>query len=85
MSKPQPAAPQAPTGAPVSPAGFLRGTIVRHGDLVSPDSERWTASKTDPLLVRGTMRAARKTSALVKEPSPDYVGRTAHSASQRSD
>jgi len=37
---------------PESPKGFMRGTIVRHGDLVSPDSESWAASTTDPLLVR---------------------------------
>lgn len=41
------------TFTPASPVGFLRGTIVRHGDLLSPDSESWAASKTDPLLVRG--------------------------------
>lgn len=40
------------TFAPASPVGFLRGTIVRHGDLVSPDSDSWAASHTDPLRAR---------------------------------
>lgn len=35
-----------------SPTGFMRGTIVRHGDLVAPDSDSWAASRTDPLLAR---------------------------------
>lgn len=37
---------------PASPTGFMRGTIVRHGDLVSPDNDSWAASRTDPLLAR---------------------------------
>ena len=41
------------TFSPASPVGFMRGTIVRHGDLMSPDDESWAASKTDPLLARG--------------------------------
>ena len=32
-----------------SPWGFLRGTIVRHGDIVSADDAQWTPSATDPL------------------------------------
>ena len=32
-----------------SPWGFLPGTIVRHGDIVSADAEPWAASATDPL------------------------------------
>ncbi len=32
-----------------SPWGFLRGTIVRHGDVVSSDEADWTPSTTDPL------------------------------------
>ncbi len=38
--------------SPASPVGFMRGTIVRHGDLVSSDHESWAASKSDPLLAR---------------------------------
>jgi len=37
---------------PTSPMGFMRGTIVRHGDLLSPDSASWAASTTDPLSAR---------------------------------
>lgn len=32
-----------------SPWGFLRGTIVRHGDIVSADDAHWAPSATDPL------------------------------------
>jgi len=32
-----------------SPWGFLRGTIVRHGDIVSADEAQWAPSPTDPL------------------------------------
>ena len=35
-----------------SPWGFLRGTIVRHGDIVSALSDEWTSSPTDPLSER---------------------------------
>ena len=38
--------------SPASPVGFMRGTIVRHGDVVSSDHESWAASKSDPLLAR---------------------------------
>lgn len=38
--------------APLSPVGFLRGTIVRHGDLVSPDEDSWAATTTDPMMAR---------------------------------
>ena len=41
------------TFSPASPVGFMRGTIVRHGDLIAPDEESWAASRTDPLQVRG--------------------------------
>ena len=34
---------------PASPLGFLRGTIVRHGDLVSAAEALWAPSSTDPL------------------------------------
>ncbi|WP_411281680.1 type II toxin-antitoxin system Phd/YefM family antitoxin [Gemmatimonas sp.] len=37
---------------PTSPMGFMRGTIVRHGDLLSPDGDSWAASTMDPLLAR---------------------------------
>ena len=33
-----------------SPWGFLQGTIVRHGDIVSADADEWAATGTDPLL-----------------------------------
>ncbi len=32
-----------------SPWGFLKGSIVRHGDIVSPDLDTWLPSSTDPL------------------------------------
>ena len=32
-----------------SPWGFLRGTIVRHGDVVVSDEAHWNPSPTDPL------------------------------------
>jgi len=41
------------TFSPASPVGFMRGTIVRHGDLMAPDDESWAASTTDPLQARG--------------------------------
>ena len=40
------------TIAPASPTGFMRGTIVRHGDLISPDEEGWATTETDPLRAR---------------------------------
>ncbi|WP_309671862.1 type II toxin-antitoxin system prevent-host-death family antitoxin [Gemmatimonas sp.] len=41
------------TIAPASPVGFMRGTIVRHGDLIASDEEGWATTQTDPLLTRG--------------------------------
>lgn len=38
--------------APVSPFGFLRGTVLAHGDIVAPDHETWRRSGADPLDVR---------------------------------
>jgi antitoxin (DNA-binding transcriptional repressor) of toxin-antitoxin stability system len=35
-----------------SPWGFLAGSVVRHGDIVSPDDGFWRASTTDPLRPR---------------------------------
>jgi len=35
--------------ASVSPVGFLRGSVVRHGDIVSPDHDAWRMLDTDPL------------------------------------
>jgi antitoxin (DNA-binding transcriptional repressor) of toxin-antitoxin stability system len=35
-----------------SPWGFMRGSVVQHGDIVSPDSELWAVSPTEPLAVR---------------------------------
>ncbi len=35
-----------------SPWGFMRGSVVQHGDIVSPDDELWAASPTEPLAVR---------------------------------
>lgn len=35
--------------ATVSPVGFLRGTVVRHGDIVSADNVAWRSSDSDPL------------------------------------
>lgn len=35
-----------------SPWGFLAGTIVRHGDVVSADPEAWAASSTDPFAAK---------------------------------
>ncbi len=40
------------TIAPASPMGFMRGTIVRHGDLISPDDDSWAPSESDPLRAR---------------------------------
>ncbi len=35
--------------ASVSPVGFLRGSVVRYGDIVSPDHDAWRMSGPDPL------------------------------------
>ena len=35
-----------------SPWGFLAGSVVSHGDIVSPDDAVWSASTTDPLSLR---------------------------------
>lgn len=35
--------------APVSPFGFLRGTVLAYGDIVAPDHETWRPSGADPL------------------------------------
>jgi len=35
-----------------SPWGFLAGTLVGHGDIVSANDEAWTMSPTEPLLRR---------------------------------
>ncbi len=35
--------------APPNPWGFLRGTVLREGDLVGPDLAAWRPSSTDPL------------------------------------
>lgn len=32
-----------------SPWGFMAGSIVRHSDIVSPDTNAWVMSGTDPL------------------------------------
>ncbi len=32
-----------------SPLGFLRGTVVDEGDLVSPDHDAWSEAVADPL------------------------------------
>lgn len=34
---------------PPNPIGFLRGTVLWHGDIVSPDFEAWTESPADPI------------------------------------
>jgi prevent-host-death family protein len=34
---------------PPNPWGFLRGTVLRQGDLVQPDLAAWRPSSTDPL------------------------------------
>ena len=36
----------------VSPWGFLAGSVVSHGDIVSPDDTLWITSTTDPLSSR---------------------------------
>ncbi|MHB1313685.1 MAG: type II toxin-antitoxin system prevent-host-death family antitoxin [Gemmatimonadaceae bacterium] len=33
----------------MSPVGFLRGSIVRQGDIVAPDPEAWGSADGDPL------------------------------------
>lgn len=38
--------------AQVSPFGFLRGTVLVHGDIVAPDHETWRRSGADPLDLR---------------------------------
>ena len=35
-----------------SPWGFLAGTVVRHGDIVSADDQLWDTSPTEPLARR---------------------------------
>jgi prevent-host-death family protein len=35
--------------APTSAIGFLRGTVVDAGDIVSPDPAAWEAPSADPL------------------------------------
>jgi len=35
-----------------SPWGFIRGSVVSHGDIVSPDDALWAASATEPLVSR---------------------------------
>lgn len=32
-----------------SPIGFMRGTVLHYGDIVSPDVDAWQQSPTDPL------------------------------------
>lgn len=32
-----------------SPVGFMRGTVLHYGDIVSPDPDAWEESPTDPL------------------------------------
>ena len=34
---------------PPNPIGFMRGTVLKHGDIVSPDFEAWAESPSDPL------------------------------------
>ena len=34
---------------PPSPIGFLRGTVIVHGDLVSPNPSDWEMSDSDPI------------------------------------
>ncbi len=34
---------------PSSPIGFLRGTVIVHDDIVSPDHAAWAMSDSDPL------------------------------------
>ena len=36
----------------VSPIGFLAGSIVSHGDIISADESLWDPSPTDPLTAR---------------------------------
>lgn len=36
----------------VSPVGFLAGSVVSHGDIVSSNEALWTESTTDPLVPR---------------------------------
>lgn len=35
-----------------SPRGFIRGSVVSHGDIISPDDALWAASATEPLASR---------------------------------
>lgn len=39
-----------------SPWGALAGSVVRHGDIVSPDDALWETSATDPLAKRPTAK-----------------------------
>jgi len=34
---------------PQSPIGFMRGIVILHGDIVSPDFDAWEMSDSDPL------------------------------------
>lgn len=36
----------------LSPWGFLAGSVIRHGDIVSADDEAWAPTETDPLVLR---------------------------------
>lgn len=36
-----------------SPWGFMAGTVVRHGDIVSARPDEWEQSDTDPLRAKG--------------------------------
>lgn len=35
-----------------SPWGFIRDSVVSHGDIISPDDAHWAASTTEPLAAR---------------------------------
>lgn len=35
--------------AGTSPIGFMRGTVLHYGDIVTPDPDAWEQSPTDPL------------------------------------
>ena len=48
-----PVAKLVPAGdAPASAIGFLRGTVVGAGDIVSPDFDAWDSSALGPLVKR---------------------------------
>ena len=42
-------APVESANATASPIGFMRGTVLHYGDIVSPDPDAWEQSPTDPL------------------------------------